>query len=196
MMLYQIFKFTFHIILRIFYRYEMQGKANVPDEGGVLLCCNHIHAWDPPLLGAGLKRNVVFMAKAELFKIPVVSFFVKRFGAFPVKRGAQDKQALKNALRTLNEGRVLGIFPEGTRSKDGHLGKGLSGVGLMALKTNAAVIPVAIVGPYRLFSKITICYGESIPFDDLREQKSSSELVRVATERIMSGIQKELDRSA
>lgn len=187
-MLYQIFKSFFHVFFRLFYRFEVIGKQHVPAEGGVLLCCNHISNLDPPLLGVSMERKVAYMAKAELFKVPVLSFLIRSFGAFPVNRGGSDRQALRKSLSLLQEGNVLGVFPEGTRSKTGELGKAFSGVGMFALKEDAVVIPAAIIGPYRLFKPIRVVFGAPVNLTDLKQEKPNSETIKAATDRIMEQI--------
>lgn len=192
-MIYIIFRFLFRLLYRFVYRYEVIGRENVPSTGAVLLCSNHISNLDPPILGSSIERKVAFMAKTELFDIPVVSYLITQFGAFPIRRGAQDKKALRKALSLLKEGEVLGVYPEGTRSKTGELGKAYSGVGLFALKEESHVIPVAIIGPYRLFSRVKVIFGSAISLEDLRLEKVTSESTKIATDRIMHGIQALLD---
>jgi 1-acyl-sn-glycerol-3-phosphate acyltransferase len=130
------------------------------------------------------------MAKQELFKIPVLRSIIRYLGAFPVKRGTSDKKAIRIALERLSAGEVVLIFPEGTRSKTGQLGKGFSGSGFLALKVKCTVIPTAIVGRYRLFSKVKIFFGPPIYLDDLRSEKAGRAEIEQATERIMEGIRK------
>ncbi len=158
------------------------------------MCANHISNLDPPLLGAGIDRQVHFMAKEELFRIPVISFLITKFGAFPVKRGAGDRGAIRTALSLLEEGKILGIFPEGTRSKTGEVGAGLPGVAMFALKSQATVVPVAIVGPYRLFRPVTIVYGEPIDLSAQRSAKVTSETMKETADLIMRHIKTLLDR--
>jgi 1-acyl-sn-glycerol-3-phosphate acyltransferase len=193
-MLYVFFRFLFRILFSSVYRYEIIGSENVPETGAVLLCSNHISNLDPPILGSSLDRKVSYMAKKELFDIPVVSFLITRFGAFPVKRGAQDKQALRTTLSLLREGKVVGVFPEGTRSKTGKLGKAYQGVGLFALKEEATVIPVAIIGPYLPFKRVKVVFGPVVGLEDLKKEKVTSESTKIATERIMEQIQELLDQ--
>lgn len=178
----------FRAIFRLFYRWQVIGRENVPADGSVILCANHISLWDPPLLGCGIERMVHFMAKEELFKIPVISFLITRFGAFPVKRGAGDRAAIRSTLKILEEGKILGIFPEGTRSKTGEVGQGMSGIAMFAMKSDAQVVPVAIVGPYRLFRPVTIIYGKPIDLSSYKEGKSSGETLKEVTELIMQNI--------
>lgn len=171
--------------LSTLYKVEVIGKENIPKDSGVLLCCNHIHLMDPPFLGSYIDRPIHYMAKAELFETPILKTLISKLNAFPVRRGMSDKQALRQGLKILNENKILGIFPEGTRSKSGELQQGLAGVGFFALKTNAEVVPSAIIGPYKLFQPLKIVYGKPLNFAELRERKASSE---EATNYIMDAI--------
>jgi 1-acyl-sn-glycerol-3-phosphate acyltransferase len=172
------------------YRFEVIGLEKFPKEGGVLLCSNHIHALDPPVVGMTAPRTVHFMAKEELFKLPVLGPILPRVNAFPVKRGMSDREAMRSALKILKSGEVMGLFPEGTRSTDGVLKKGLSGAGFFALRGDADVVPCAIIGPYRTFRKVKVVYGEPISMAPYRERKASADEV---TEVIMEQIQTLLD---
>ncbi|WP_017728056.1 lysophospholipid acyltransferase family protein [Halalkalibacterium ligniniphilum] len=187
MTIYTIGQFVCRTFLSAFYHVEVIGKENLPKDKGVLLCCNHISNYDPPLLGAYLDRQVHFMAKQELFEKPILKGLLPRLGAFPVRRGMGDKQALRTGIQYLKDGEILGLFPEGTRSKDGKIGKGLAGAGFFALRTDAAVVPCAIIGPFRRFKTVKMVYGKPIDFQALREQKISAD---EATEVIMSEIRK------
>lgn len=173
------------LIMSCLYRIETKGLENIPKEGAVLLCANHIHNLDPPLVGITMKRPVVFMAKEELFKVPILGKIVRKANAFPIKRGKADREAIRIGLKTLRVGKVLGIFPEGTRSRTGELGKGLSGVGFFALRSDATVIPCAIIGPYKLFRKVKIIYGNPVNFNKLKDKNAS---IEEATELIMTHI--------
>lgn len=175
------------LILSNIYRAELIGKENIPNEGPIILCCNHISNFDPPLLGSYLTRKINYMAKAELFNVPLFGTLLNKLGAFPVKRGLSDKQALRSGLAILKEGGALGLFPEGTRSKTGELGKGLGGAGFFALRSDAVVIPCAIIGPYKAFHKVKMVYGKPMNFATLREEKKSA---TEATDYIMSEINK------
>lgn len=177
--------------LKSTYRVKVEGLENFPKEGGVLLCTNHISNFDPPLVGVTAPRQVFFMAKAELFKVPVLKDLLNNFGTFPVNRGGSDREALRTGLKILKEGKVLGFFPEGTRSKTGELGKGLPGAGFFALRSNAEVVPCAIVGPYKPFQTLRVVYGKPIPMDEYREKKiPTDEMAQI----IMSEIEKLLKK--
>lgn len=176
MWLYKLIRFLIKLPYRIFYPYEVIGVEKVPKSGGVVVSPNHISNLDPPLLGISLPRQVHFMAKEELFRVPVLNKILYIVGTFPVKRGGGDSHALKVAMRILNDGQVLGIFPEGTRSKTGEIRKVHVGAAMFSLRTHSPLVPVAIIGPYRLFRKIRIVYGNPIlPDEYLVDGKPTSD---------------------
>ncbi|MFC5448063.1 lysophospholipid acyltransferase family protein [Paenibacillus aestuarii] len=183
-MLYLIGRGLFRIIFAVCFRLQAFGRENVPAEGAVVLCCNHISLWDPPLLGSPLERKVHFMAKAELFDIPILGSAIAKVGAFPVKRGGVSKESIRLAIQLLRDGKMMGVFPEGSRSNAGGMGK--KGAASLALKAGAAVVPVAIVGHYKLFRKMKIVYGK--PMDLSAYTSGSSEDLELATEAIMNEI--------
>ncbi|MFC4078112.1 lysophospholipid acyltransferase family protein [Salinithrix halophila] len=187
-MSYRFFCNLFRLLFRLFYKWEKQGVENVPAKGPVVICCNHINNLDPPLLGASLERQVHFMAKEELFKIPVIGSLVHSFGSFPVSRGSADKRALKKALELLGEGRVLGVFPEGTRSKTGQLGQAHTGAAFIALKGEAVLVPAAVLGSYRLFRRVRIIFGKPIDLSEYQKGRLTSDTIRGLTDRTMEEI--------
>lgn len=193
MNLYTIGKALVKTTLTPLYRFEVIGAENFPKEGGVLLCANHINALDPPVVGMTAPRTVHFMAKEELFKLPILGPILPKVNAFPVKRGMSDREALRTALKILKSGEVVGLFPEGTRSTDGVLKKGLSGAGFFALRGNADVMPCAIIGPYKRFKKVKVVYGKPLLMEPFRERKATVDEV---TEAIMGSIQDILDEYA
>ncbi len=183
-MLYRSLRVLSRIVYKLVFRLEAIGVENVPAEGPVILCSNHISVMDPPTIGTPLNREIRFMAKQELFEIPLFGRFITKLGAFPVKRGGISKQSMRTALEILKSGQVLGIFPEGTRKNPGV---GKRGAATFALRSKAVVIPVAIIGNYRLFRKMKIVYGEPVDLDDLAQDESPDRLEK-ATERIMERI--------
>ncbi|MGJ9384845.1 1-acyl-sn-glycerol-3-phosphate acyltransferase [Salipaludibacillus neizhouensis] len=185
-------KFICRVYFRLFYRVLIIDKDKIPENSGVLLCSNHIHYLDPPLVGAFINRQTRFMAKAELFDAPILKSLLPKLGAFPIRRGGSDRQALRTGLKLLKEEELIGVFPEGTRSKTSELGEGLAGVGFFALRSQAYVVPCAVIGSYKLFSTLKVVYGDPINMSILREQKASPE---EATKEIMNGIQSLLDQS-
>ncbi|PTM58659.1 lysophospholipid acyltransferase family protein [Desmospora activa] len=187
-MWYRFFRRCFYLFFFFFFRWEVIGKEKVPATGPVVLCCNHIDNLDPPLVGASLHRQVYFMAKEELFRIPVLSWLLHRFGAFPISRGKSDRQALKTSLELLKQGKLLGVFPEGTRSKTGDLGEAHTGAAFIALRGEAVVVPAAIIGPYRPFRKLRIRFGDPIDLSVYRQDRTNSQSVREVTDRVMNEI--------
>lgn len=190
MLLYRAGKLLFYLYFKIINRLTIVGKEHFPRQGGVLICSNHISNFDPPLVGTAAPRQVRFMGKAELFSNSFMNWLMTTLGVFPVKRGFNDKQALRNGLRILNGGEVIGLFPEGTRSKSGKLGKGLAGAGFFALRSNAVVVPCAITGSYGFFKKNKVVFGRPIDFQEFKDRKLSA---NEATEIIMHHIQELLD---
>jgi 1-acyl-sn-glycerol-3-phosphate acyltransferase len=173
-------------ILSPIYQFKVIGKENFPTDGGVLLCSNHISNLDPPTVGIAAPRQVYFMAKEELFSTPVIGKILPHINAFPVKRGMSDREALRKGLSILKEGKVLGLFPEGTRSETGEIGKGLAGAGFFALRSKAHIVPCAVIGPYKPFKRLKVVIGKPIDFDVYRKNKVSAE---EATDIIMNEIE-------
>ncbi|TFE03100.1 lysophospholipid acyltransferase family protein [Jeotgalibacillus salarius] len=185
MNLYSFARGLVKTVLTPVYRIRIVGKEHIPDEGGVLICTNHINVLDPPVVGITSPRPVSFMAKEELFNAPVLKNLLPNLNAFPVKRGMSDREALRRGLAQLKDGKVVGLFPEGTRSKDGTIGKGLAGAGFFALRSDAAVVPCAIIGPYKFAKRLKVVYGKPINMTELKERKASAVEV---TEIIMNEI--------
>ena len=183
---YHFAKSVVYGVLKPLYRLDVRGTEHFPKAGGVLVCANHIADLDPPVVGITAPRPINFMAKAELFEAPILKNLLPNLHVFPVKRGLSDRNAIRTALSLLKDGQVVGMFPEGTRSKDGTLGKGMSGAGFFALKGgDAVVVPCAIIGPYRPFRKLKVRYGEPLDITPFRERKAGAEEV---TEAIMKEI--------
>ena len=171
MSLYRFARFIVALILFPLYRITIIGKENIPKKGPVIICSNHISNFDPPVVGITSPRDIYFMAKGELFEKPFLGKLLLGIRAFPVKRGLADRNALRKGLEILKKGNALGLFPEGTRSKTGELGKPLAGVGFFALRSEAAIIPCAIIGPYRIFKKTKVIYGKPMDMEQFRAAK-------------------------
>lgn len=189
-MLYRFCRFIVRTLFILLYRLEAQGISNIPLEGPVILCSNHKSLQDPITLGAWVPRKVHYMAKAELFRIPLFGPLIKAVGAFPVKRGGVSKEAIRTAINLLQEGKVMGIFPEGTRNES--LGMGKRGAVSMAIRARAFVVPVALVGNYRIFRKMKAIYGAPIDMAPYAEA-GTAESMEAATDLIMSRIREMLD---
>jgi 1-acyl-sn-glycerol-3-phosphate acyltransferase len=130
----------------VFARVEVQGKEKMPRQGPLILASNHFNNADPPLLAAAMPRRLVYMAKHEMFQWPILGMMARLAGAFPVRRSEADLGALRMATAVLREGKVLAMFPEGTRSKDGRLHEAHPGTALLALRSEVPIMPVAISG--------------------------------------------------
>lgn len=162
--LFYIGRFLFKIIFIFLFRCKSEGKKNIPENTGVIISPNHMSFFDPPLTGCFMDQDLYFMAKQELFEIPVLGFLIKRTNAFPVKRGMQDMSAFRNAFSLLKNKKALLMFPEGTRSKDGIMGKARAGVGMVACIAQVPVVPVKIVNTNNMkkFKQIIIKYGKPV----------------------------------
>jgi 1-acyl-sn-glycerol-3-phosphate acyltransferase len=188
-MLYRLCRLILRILFWVLYRLETRGVSNIPLKGPVILCSNHRSLQDPITLGVWVPRKVHYMAKAELFRVPLFGQLIKAVGAFPVKRSGVSKEAIRTAISLLQEGHVLGIFPEGTRNET--VGMGKRGAVTMAIRSKALVVPVALVGEYRPFRKMLAIYGTPIDLSPYADQ-STTESMEEATDLIMSRIREML----
>ena len=175
-------------ILRLVFRVKVVGSENEPtrEQGPYLVCANHQTFLDPILICAATRRQQPhYMAKAELFKIPVLSFFIRKLGAYPVSRGKGDVGAVKHAISLLESGRSVGIFPQGTRCPDRNPRdcRIKSGAGLLAARAGVQVLPVHIkIKNYRWrpFRRVTLIFGKPISFEQLRyDENAAGEYARI-----------------
>lgn len=189
-----------YIVLKLFYRFKVRGKENIPMTGGVLILANHASYFDPPLVASSCPRPMNFMARSTLFEVPFFGRLIVASGAFPVRRGQADREALKRTLNLLEKGEVVLTFPEGTRSEDGNLRKGLGGAGMLAFSAaekGAKVIPAKIIGTFKAYpkgasfprlAKIEVIFGKPIKFSFSRENLKSKEIYRTAVDIVMEEI--------
>ncbi len=152
------------------FKIEVKGKENVPNGVPLLVCANHISNWDPIMLAVAFDRQIRFMAKKELFKIPLLCSLIKLFGAFPVNRGSADPTAIKTAIKLLNEGECVGLFPQGKRfpKLDPKTTEIKNGAGMILYRSHSDVLPVSIkTKNYKIlpFRKVCITIGKPIAFD-------------------------------
>lgn len=134
---------------RFLLRGRTEGKASVPPHGGLVVVANHGSHLDPPLLSCAMGRPVAFMAKEELFRVPLLGPLIRACGAYPVARGGGDREALRTACRRLQEGWATGVFLDGTRQADGRVSRPLPGAALLAARTGQPLLPVAIINSHR-----------------------------------------------
>jgi len=196
-MLYFLGRAIFRVLFRCLCLWEVEGRENLPPRGGVILAPNHTSYLDPPLAGSAVGRPVYFMAKEELFSVPILGWLIRRTHAFPVRRGAADRQALKKARELLERGEVLVMFPEGRRSLDARLQKAELGLALVAARANAPVVPMALIGsnralpggsPFLRPAKIRVRIGAPIFFASVTNQDISRQSLQAFADKIMEAI--------
>ncbi len=148
----------------------------IPDDGPLIFAPTHMSNFDPPACACCQPRCLTFMAKRELFKVPVIGPIIRSVGAFPVRRGENDSEAIRLAIRLLEEGRAVLVFPEGTRGDGTHMGPISSGLAMLAKRTNARILPIAMIGSHITLPKgrswprrhrIDIVFGDSFTFDEV-----------------------------
>ncbi len=162
-MLYRIVRALIRFAYFFIFRVTVKGRENIPQEGGIIFCGNHRSNHDAPLIFFSQKRNLSFMAKDSLFSFKPFGWFLKKFGVFPVKRGAGDIGAVKKAIEIVETGNALVMFPEGTRNRtEEPVLEFKNGAALIAKKGNALIVPFAISGKYRWLSKKTVTFGTPI----------------------------------
>mgnify|MGYP004645016169 CR=1 FL=1 len=178
--------------VRILYRLKVVGLENIPAEDGVIICPNHTSNADPVVLAVSLKRQIYFMAKAELFKNKLLGKLFKMVGAFPVERGKGDTSAIDSAEKILKNGEQLGLFIEGTRSKTDDFLRPKTGCAMIAYKTGATIIPVCITGAnehkLKILKKNVISIGEPIKVNQLNVKEGTGKEFRDTSRFIMESI--------
>lgn len=160
-MLYKLLRWIVNILINLLFDIRVEGIEQIPLEGSLVICANHISWLDPIVVACIVPRPIHFMAKNELFKNRFMAWLLTKLHAFPVKREKADVGAIRKGLAVLNNGDVVGIFPEGTRQKrPDKLGPAHGGAALLAIKTDACVLPIAIRGKYGLRSTVRIACGQ------------------------------------
>lgn len=177
---------------QVLFPLKVQGLENLPKDGAAIVCCNHISNKDPIYLSMYSKRMMRYMAKKELFENKFASKIITGMGAFPVDRGAGDGQATDYASYVLQHGEMVAIFIEGTRSKDGKLGRPRSGAAMLAFQNKVPMIPACIttknLGQPKPFQKSIISYGKPIPYEELGFTEGSGVEFRNASRKVMDAI--------
>jgi 1-acyl-sn-glycerol-3-phosphate acyltransferase len=196
-MAYWVVKAVLTPVLRFLFRVRVEGAEHVPASGAAILASNHLSFSDSIFLPLMLRRRITFVAKAEYFDDPKTAWFFRGVGQIPIKRegGSASQRALDSAREVLEAGGLFGIYPEGTRSPDGRLYKGHTGVARLALQTGAPVLPVAMIGTReaqpigqampRFFMPITVRIGRPMRFDRYADRAEDPTVLRSITDEIM-----------
>ncbi|MCK5733316.1 MAG: 1-acyl-sn-glycerol-3-phosphate acyltransferase [Candidatus Latescibacteria bacterium] len=181
--------------LKIFFRLKVEGQRNIPPEGGVILASNHCSLLDPPLVGVSSGRPLYFLAKKELFDPPGFGRLIAALHAFPVSRGF-GRKAIEQVLKMLKTERMVLLFPEGTRQKDGTLGHARAGVGMIALKSGKPIVPVWVSGSHRAWRafiglrRVRVRFGRPIQPEAFRASEDRKQRYQCIGDQVMEAIGK------
>jgi 1-acyl-sn-glycerol-3-phosphate acyltransferase len=195
---YGFFHYLFKTVYRMWFRGDVTGLENIPATGAFLLASNHASHLDPPAIGSNVPRQISFFARKTLWKGGVLSWWMDQAGCIPVDRdGGSDVSAIKRVLKTLQEGKALILFPEGTRSKDGAFQPPKSGVGMIACRAKVPVVPVRIFDSHLAWGRgglltpgvrVSIAYGKPLQVSEIEDKSAGKQRYQVASERIMAAI--------
>lgn len=186
-MLYTIAQPVLRFLFRILFFMRCTGRENVPETGGLVVCGNHKSNLDPPLIGGFLPRKMRYLAKKELFDSKFGNWFLGGLGAVPVERNASDIGLFKLFIKLLKEENAVCVFPEGTRHCD-NIEQVKSGAVLFAIKSHSPILPVAVVGDYKLFRPMKVVYGEPIYYTEYYDKKVSQETLHELSVALMRQI--------
>ncbi len=193
-----MYKFARTIVygfVKLIRRFQVEGKENIPKDGGCILAANHRSYWDPVFVGLACPRVINFMAKKKLFEHPFLGFLLRHLKAFPVNQQIADRKAIKTALDILESQQVLGIFPEGTRSQEGLLPP-QAGTAMLALKTNVPIIPVAIQDQRGFRGRVKVKIGSPLlPGSEENTQLNHKEHLKQVSLKIMQELERLLQEN-
>lgn len=179
--------------VRGLFRCSVEGLEKLPADGGAILCANHTSLLDVVVMSAALNRQIRYMAKKELFKIPLLAQLIRALGAFPIDRGGADVAAIRRTISMVEEGELVGIFPQGTRHPgvDPRTTEVKNGVGMIAYRAKSTVVPVFIKtknNKTKLFGKTKIIVGDPIRYGELGYEKGGNAEYKAASELIFDRI--------
>ncbi len=182
---------------RLLFRYRVIGREHIPKHGGVLVAANHSSYLDIPLLGCGITRRVAFLGRQDLFPIPALKWVFRWLGWIPIRQDRLDREGFGKAIRLIKEGRVVVIYPEGTRSPDGALRPGKPGIGIIVAETGCPVVPAYIAGTFEALPMgaswirlhpVRVTYGEPIDFTAEAQRSSGKEFYQYISRTVMARI--------
>ncbi len=190
MTFYSIFSKVTHLIFKMFYKLEVTGLENIPKDGRVVICSNHVGVLDPLLVGAVIPRKLNYMAKKELFDNKFIGYWITKLGVFPVDRDATGLGAIKKAIKLLKEDEVFAIFPQGRRIQGEDEESAKPGTAMIAIKGRSSIIPIHIDTQYELFKKIKINIGSPINFEEYFDKKITTEKYEELSRAVLKEIYK------
>ncbi len=188
---YRVMRAIVSVPVRLYFRINKYGVHNIPKEGPCIICCNHTSISDILFLGVLCPRQIHFMAKDELFKNKLLAWLFTKLGAFAVNRRTGDKGAINRAEEILSEGKILGIFPEGTRHPGDAPHKAKPGAAMLALSTKAPILPAAVyreVGKVKFLQKASFRFGTPISFEEYGSEDVGKTAIRRVSELITEKI--------
>lgn len=197
-LLYSASRFLLDGLVRVVSSWEVRGRENIPRAGGLIVASNHISFFDPPLIGIATVRELHFLAKEELFRQPVLGPLIRTFNSIPIRRGVADMSGLSKAMEVLRGGKALIMFPEGSRMRDGELHPARPGVGMLAVGTDALIVPCYISGsdrPGRWItrrSKLRVWFGPARSWQELAGPQADLAPGRALYQGIGDGLMKEI----
>lgn len=197
-LLYSASRFLLDGLITVASGWEVRGRENVPRTGGLIVASNHISFFDPPLVGTAAVRELHFLAKEELFRPPVLGWLIRTYNAIPIRRGVADLSGMAKAMDVLREGKALIMFPEGSRMRDGELHPARPGVGMLAVGTDALIVPCCISGSDRpggwitRRSRLRVWFGPARGWKDLAGPEADLTPGRALYQRIGDGLMREI----
>ena len=178
----------FRALCKFYFRWHVYNAERVPLEGAVILASNHASFLDPPLVGAGLRRGINYLARENLFRFPVMGWVLRQWQVVPVDRDGGGAAGLRAILDRLLAGGAIILFPEGTRTRDGKLQPARSGIGLTVIKSTAPVVPVRVFGAFEAYGRhlrfprphrVAVKYGQPMRFEELRAEAKGCSKTRL-----------------
>jgi 1-acyl-sn-glycerol-3-phosphate acyltransferase len=178
--------------------WEVRGRDRIPRSGGLIVASNHVSFWDPPLVGTAAMRELHFLAKEELFRVPVMGALIRAYNAIPIRRGVADLSGLSRAIEVLKQGRALIMFPEGSRMRDGELHPARPGVGMLAVNADCHIVPCYISGSRRPAKfllrreRLRVWFGEAKHWRELAGDAADIPPGRALYQSVGDGVMREV----
>lgn len=193
---YQLGRYLTNLILRVLWGFKVEGSENLPQQGGAIIASNHRSYVDPPAVSVAVQRELYFLAKRELFRNKVFGWLISGLNAVPISRDKIDRKGLKEAIEILNQGNLLLVFPEGTRSRKDDFLEPKLGVGKLALEAEVPIVPALVSNTRHLLRnffasrKVTVSFGETLDLDYLKSFPKNKQGYQRIADEVMSRIKK------